>query len=293
MAEWRLRAAAVVAAGAALLLAATGCGTGSVARKPAQFVYPVAAGASPMPPIESPSASPSPPTPTVAATSAHPSTPAASRSPAPPTPKPSGPRYPYGARGTTGNATVALTFDDGPSWTWTEQLLAVLREHDVKATFCVLGKMARTYPERIRRIVADGHTLCNHTYDHNLDLGKLSEAKIRADLQATNDAIRAAVPGAQISYFRHPGGAWTPLAVKVAAEMGMTSLHWNVDPRDYRRPGAQAIADYVTSHTKAGSIVLMHDGGGDRSQTVEACRLMLPTLKAQFTLVALPPRPAP
>jgi peptidoglycan/xylan/chitin deacetylase (PgdA/CDA1 family) len=286
MGGWRPRAAGVLAAPLALVLAVGGCGAH---RDGGQFIR--RATAAPRSAATAPEVSPTPRTTNL--TSARPTGPAANRAPTRPPPKPSGPTYPYGARRTTGNATVALTFDDGPNAAWTDQVLAVLREHKVKATFCVVGKRALADPARIRRIVADGHSLCNHTYDHNVKLGTLTEPEIRANLQATNDAIRAAAPNATISYFRHPGGAWTPLAVKVAAEMGMTSLHWSVDPRDYNRPGAEVIAEYVARHTRPGSVVLLHDGGGDRSQTAEACRLMLPALKSQFTLVALPPRPAP
>ena len=73
----------------------------------------------------------------------------------------------------------------------------------------------------------------------------------------------------------------------------MRSIHWDVDPRDWERPGATAIYHFVTTHTRPGSIVLMHDGGGDRSGTVEAVRLMLPVLKARFSLIPLPSRPSP
>jgi peptidoglycan/xylan/chitin deacetylase (PgdA/CDA1 family) len=217
------------------------------------------------------------------------------RSPAPRTGPTPGPLLPGPAttHATTGTSAVALTFDDGPTWTWTEQMLTVLREAGVKATFCVLGKMARTYPERIRQIVRDGHTLCNHGDIHDTKLGTRSAAEIRANLQAANDAIHAAAPDAKIPYFRHPGGAWTPAAIDVAKELGMTALHWDVDPRDWERPGADAIYTYVTTHARPGSIVLMHDGGGDRSGTVEAVRRMLPVLKARFSLIALPSRGLP
>lgn len=190
---------------------------------------------------------------------------------------------------------VALTFDDGPTWAYTRDLLAVLRDYGVKATFCILGKMARTYPDRVREIVAAGHTLCNHSDDHDFGLGRRTEAEIRANLQRANDSIRAAAgPGAKISYYRQPGGNWTPLVVRVAASMGMTSLHWDVDPRDWEGPpSAQTIAQHVMYHTRPGSIVLLHDGGGDRSNTVEACRQMLTTLKSRFQLVPLPPRADP
>jgi peptidoglycan/xylan/chitin deacetylase (PgdA/CDA1 family) len=167
-------------------------------------------------------------------------------------------------------------------------VLAVLRQHHVKATFCIIGKMAQTYPERIREIVRDGHTLCNHTFDHDFMLGRRTEAEIRANLQRANDAIHAAAPDAKIAYFRQPGGNWTPRVVKVAADMGMTSIHWAVDPQDWSRPGTTTITNIVISRTRAGSIVLMHDGGGDRSQTVAALRTILPNLASRFQLIPLP-----
>jgi peptidoglycan/xylan/chitin deacetylase (PgdA/CDA1 family) len=138
--------------------------------------------------------------------------------------------------------------------------------------------------------VREGHALCNHTWSHDLTLGQKTDAEIRSDLQRTNDAIHLAVPGATISYFRHPGGNFTPRAVRIAAELGMTSIYWDVDPRDWSNPGAWAISQSVISRTRAGSIVLMHDGGGDRSQTVTACKTIFPNLKSRFRLIPLPPR---
>lgn len=210
--------------------------------------------------------------------------------PSAPAPRPPRPPGPGGLITRTGTAGVALTFDDGPVWVYTEQILTLLREHGVKATFCVIGKMAASYPQRIQQIVRGGHTLCNHSWGHEMDLGKRSEAEIRSNLQRANDAIRAAAPGARITYFRHPGGHWTPRAIQVARELGMAPLHWEVDPRDWERPGAAAISERVISQTRAGSIVLLHDGGGDRSGTVEALRTILPTLKSRFALVPMPPR---
>ena len=115
----------------------------------------------------------------------------------------------------TGGAQVALTFDDGPSAD-TPQLLAMLRQHNIKATFCVVGVAVQEFPQYVQEIVKDGHTLCNHTWKHDEKLGKKSADTIRADLQRTNDEIRKAVPDAQIKYFRHPGGNFTPAAVQIA-----------------------------------------------------------------------------
>ncbi|MGB2571969.1 polysaccharide deacetylase family protein [Micromonospora citrea] len=194
----------------------------------------------------------------------------------------------FGSRVTTGSRRVALTFDDGPNPDYTPQVLDVLREFGVRATFCVVGENAQNHPQLIRAIVADGHTLCNHSWRHDVQLGLRSPDLIRADLLRTNAAIRAAVPDAPIAWYRQPGGAWTYPVVSVAEGLGMTPLHWNVDPSDWEAPGALRIATMVTRTATAGSVVLLHDAGGDRQGTVDALRHMLPELTSRFELEALP-----
>jgi peptidoglycan/xylan/chitin deacetylase (PgdA/CDA1 family) len=198
-------------------------------------------------------------------------------------------RGPFGARMTTGSPQVALTFDDGPDPTYTPQTLALLRRYRVKATFCLVGQNARAFPDLVRAIAADGHTLCNHSWSHDIALGARTREAIRADLRAANAAIRAAVPTAKVSYYRQPGGMWTAGVVAVATELGMSSLHWTVDPQDWRRPGAGSIASTVNAGTRRGAIVLLHDAGGDRRGTVAALRSILPNLTRRFQLGALPP----
>ncbi|MER7164855.1 polysaccharide deacetylase family protein [Micromonospora sp. NPDC000207] len=194
----------------------------------------------------------------------------------------------YGSQLTTGTDEVALTFDDGPDPNYTPQVLQVLREYGLKATFCVVGENARNHPDLVRAIAADGHTLCNHSWNHDLLLGKRSPDVIRADLIRTSQAIRAAVPDAPIVWFRQPGGAWTYPVVSVARELGMTPLHWTVDPSDWRAPGPQRIANVLTTYVQPGSVVLLHDAGGDRQGTVDALRYALPDLTSRFRLTALP-----
>lgn len=198
---------------------------------------------------------------------------------------------PFGALRTIAAGYAALTFDDGPDPRWTPQVLEVLRHHGVRATFCVLGRNAEAYPELIREIAADGHSLCNHSWDHDLELGERSEAAIRADLARTNAAIRAAVPEAEIGYYRQPGGMWTSRVVEVAAEMGMASLHWTVDPQDWREPGSREISEVVRVNTFPGAIVLLHDGGGDRRDTVRALDDLLDALGSEIGFDALPVQP--
>lgn len=195
---------------------------------------------------------------------------------------------PYGTSRVTGARFVALTFDDGPDPRWTPQVLELLRRHRVTATFCLLGEAAAAHPELVRAIVADGHTLCNHSWAHDLQLGSRPVNVIRADLERTNAAIRAAVPDATIAYYRQPGGVWTERVIGVATELGLSPLHWAVDPQDWRRPAARVIAEQLVA-SPPGAIVLLHDGGGDRRPTVDALRQTLPKLVDRHELAALPP----
>ncbi|OLE21478.1 MAG: hypothetical protein AUG44_27550 [Actinobacteria bacterium 13_1_20CM_3_71_11] len=216
-----------------------------------------------------------------------------SRSPPPtaplplPLPIPDHGTGPAGSLRTTGSSAVALTFDDGP-WAYTPGVLDLLAQYHIKATFCLIGRQVAAHADLVRRMVAEGHTLCNHTWSHDLLLRTRSPDRIRAELQRTADAIHAVVPGAPIRYFRNPGGNFSAQTVAIAASMGMTSIYWNVDPQDWTRPGVGAIIGNVLSRTGPGAIVLMHDGGGDRSQTMTALRTILPAFVRRFTLIPLP-----
>jgi peptidoglycan/xylan/chitin deacetylase (PgdA/CDA1 family) len=196
---------------------------------------------------------------------------------------------PFGSRRTTGTLEVAITFDDGPDPAYTPQVLTLLRRYRVRATFCLVGQNVALFPDLVRQIHADGHTLCNHSWDHDIGLGFRTPAHIRADLQRTNDAIRRAAPGGRVSYYRQPGGNWSNTVVDIAAALGMSSLHWQVDPQDWRKPGAGSISTTVTSWTRPGAIVLLHDGGGVRRGTVTALGSILPNLTRRFRLCAFPP----
>jgi endo-1,4-beta-xylanase len=174
---------------------------------------------------------------------------------------------------------VSLTFDDGPDREDTPRLLAVLRRHNVKAVFCLWGDHVRQYPNLVRRIARDGHTLCNHTMRHD-DLSQKSQRAIRADLLATNELIRRVVPKARIPYFRAPYGSWGA-SNRVAAQLGMQPLGWTFAVEDWEEPGAEVLLDRLRDRLEPRSIVLLHDGGGDRSGTVEAVDEFIPELKAK------------
>ncbi|MET0425499.1 MAG: polysaccharide deacetylase family protein [Actinoplanes sp.] len=195
----------------------------------------------------------------------------------------------------TGSATVALTFDDGPDPVQTPKILAMLAEQRITATFCLVGNQVRKHPEIVRQIVDAGHTLCNHTWNHSLTIGKDKPAKIQADLARTSDEIRKAVPGVSIPFFRAPGGNFSDRLVSVAAEQGMTSLYWEVDPRDWDHPDGETdeahvdkIVNQVRKNVRPGSIVLSHDF--NQPDTIAAYEKLLPWLKQNFTL-GLPPIP--
>ncbi|MFI5936680.1 polysaccharide deacetylase family protein [Actinoplanes sp. NPDC051494] len=192
----------------------------------------------------------------------------------------------------TGEAGVALTFDDGPDPVQTPKLLDLLAEEGVKGTFCLVGQQAAAHPDLVRRIAEEGHTLCNHTWNHSLTLGKESPDTIRTDLEKTNEAIHAAVPDAEITFMRAPGGNFTPAFVEAATELGMTSIYWQVDTRDWEHPAGESgdahvarVIKTVKQQTGAGSIVLSHDFG--QPGTITAYKTLLPWLKERFELIAL------
>ncbi|WP_232425269.1 polysaccharide deacetylase family protein [Pseudofrankia inefficax] len=187
---------------------------------------------------------------------------------------------------------IALTFDDGPDPTWTPQVLALLRQYDVRATFCIVGRQARAYPDLVRRIVAEGHAICNHSMTHPLPFSHRSAAAIDAEIGGAQSAITAAA-GTAPRLFRAPGGDWSPPVFSAEASRGLTPVAWNVDPRDWSRPGTQKIVTSLLA-AKPGDILLCHDGDGehpagvDRSETVQALRTVLPQLKSRgLTFVTL------
>jgi len=173
---------------------------------------------------------------------------------------------------------LALTFDDGIS-DYTTEVLDLLDQYHVKATFCVVGDNVVRYPKTLRRIVAAGHALCNHSSHHD-DLGSAPQARVAADIEATDAAIATAAPGAVVTYFRAPYGDWgsTPA---VAARLGHTPLAWAIDAEDWKLPGTGTIVAHVTSRLTPGAVVLLHDGGGDRRQTIDALKILIPRLRQQ------------
>jgi peptidoglycan/xylan/chitin deacetylase (PgdA/CDA1 family) len=200
---------------------------------------------------------------------------------------------PAGSLRLTGSDGVALTFDDGPDPQYTPQLLDLLRQEGVQATFSMIGSRVRDFPDVVKRVVAEGHNLSNHSWQHLIDLGKRPLEYQQQDLRNTLDWMHTVVPDAPVNYFRAPGGNFTPDMVQLAGSLGMRSIYWDVDTRDWDaatwghgQPMVDHIVAVVKGTTRPGSIILSHDRV--RPDTIAAYRLLLPWLKAHFRLVRLP-----
>ena len=194
----------------------------------------------------------------------------------PPRPQP---RLPYGEPMSAiedGPKVVALTIDDGPSPVYTPQILRILRRYGVTASFSMIGLNATAYPGVAREVAAAGHMLVNHTWNH-YNLRYMSAAGVWDEIAHATDAIHAAT-GKHPSMFRAPYGVWAPAVFSYCAQAGLTPLAWSVDPRDWSRPGVRSIVRTVEADTRTGSVILEHDGGGNRSQTVAALKIWLPRL---------------
>jgi peptidoglycan/xylan/chitin deacetylase (PgdA/CDA1 family) len=188
----------------------------------------------------------------------------------------------------TARSTVALTFDDGPHPEWTPRVLEALRRHDVKAVFCVLGENVAAHPDLLREIVADGHRLCNHSFTHDFDLPSLERPEVSDELELTMEAIHDAVPGVDVPWYRAPGGFWGETVWDVAVDNGMQSLWWAIDPVDWERPGESVLFERVTEALHPGAVILLHDGGGDRSETSAALDRLIPAIRGQGYEFAMP-----
>ncbi|MFJ7996711.1 polysaccharide deacetylase family protein [Streptomyces sp. NPDC096310] len=185
---------------------------------------------------------------------------------------------------------VNITIDDGPDPIWTPQVLQLLKDSDVKATFCMVGTQAETYPDLVKAVVAAGHRLCNHTVSHDTAMDKKSEAYQSQEILDAERMITKASGGVRPEYYRAPGGAFTPYSRELAASRGMRPLGWNVDSKDFERPGADVMVATVKKEIADGPTVLFHDAGGDRSQTVAALREVLPWLREQGYSYGFPVR---
>ncbi|MFC9694496.1 polysaccharide deacetylase family protein [Kribbella sp. NPDC056951] len=174
---------------------------------------------------------------------------------------------------------VVLTFDDGPDPAYTPKVLEVLAKYDVKATFFEVGKNVARHPELTKRIHAAGHTIQNHTWNH-ADLRHQTAAGFRKQVGDTDQAIRSAA-GVTPTCLRPPYGGVSTTVRQRAKALGKELVLWTIDSRDWSKPGPAVIEKRVLGGVKSGSVILMHDGGGNRSQTIAALPGILEKLKAQ------------
>ncbi|MCX8007338.1 MAG: polysaccharide deacetylase family protein [Coriobacteriia bacterium] len=175
---------------------------------------------------------------------------------------------------------VALTFDDGPWPRQTEAIARILESEGVPATFFVIGKQVKAHPDIVRGLVQAGHVVGNHTYQH-VDLSTSDGRRLASEIAETNRAIRAAT-GVTPRWIRPPGGAIDADAYEAAARQHLRVVLWTVDPQDWRRgkTAAQIEAEVVRA-TTPGAVILLHDGGGDRSQTIAALPGIIRQLRAR------------
>jgi peptidoglycan/xylan/chitin deacetylase (PgdA/CDA1 family) len=179
-------------------------------------------------------------------------------------------KIPYGH-----GAPVSFTFDDGPSAEFTPQVLTLLRQQHVPAVFCLIGTQARANPALVREEVHAGYQLCDHSRDHDLSMNRKGKRYVAAEVNDGLADIHAAAPDAPVGYYRQPGGLWSPTVVRAMTQAKLYPLRWSDDPRDWSRPGSATIVHRVAKRLHPGVVILMHDGGGDRSQTIKALAWLL------------------
>lgn len=187
----------------------------------------------------------------------------------------------------TAGKVIHLTFDDGPWPGHTRRTLDLLDDHGAKATFFQVGEEAAERPELTRAVVARGHTVGNHSWSHR-DLRRLSRRAVGRQLDRTS-AVLARLTDRPITCMRPPYGAKNARVTSVIRSKKLAMKLWDIDPRDWKRPGAAAIATRVVSKARPGAVVLMHDGGGNRSQSVRALERILRSLAEKgFRFETLP-----
>ena len=168
---------------------------------------------------------------------------------------------------------VALTFDDGPSAVYTEQLLDGLKERDVRASFFLLGKCLEGNEELVRRMHREGHLIGNHTFSH-VRLDELADVRAREEIMRTNNAIYE-ITGEYPQYMRPPFGAWKK---DLELSVEMIPVFWTVDTLDWKSKDTAAVLNRVRGKVEDGTIILMHD---EYASTVEAALAIVDELKAE------------
>ncbi|KLU64216.1 peptidoglycan-N-acetylglucosamine deacetylase [Desulfosporosinus acididurans] len=177
---------------------------------------------------------------------------------------------------------VALTFDDGPDPIDTPQVLEILKEKEVRATFFVLGQAVKDNPRLLKRLANEGHEIGNHSYDHDY-----KQQRLLKEISQTDDEVYAAT-GIHTYFYRPPGGFLSKAQLESIKKNGHVVALWSVDSKDWRNPGVNQIVKNVMNNVFPGAIILMHDGGYHRTQTVKALGLIIDSLKREgYRIVTL------
>lgn len=189
------------------------------------------------------------------------------------------------ASGDSEEKKVALTFDDGPDDIFTPQILDVLKEKNVKATFFVIGKRAEGYPKVMRRIVDESHLVGNHTWSHP-NIMKISLEDAKQEVLKTEKLLKSYCDDSadRIKIFRSPYGSIDPERVEFISNIGYKIIAWNVDSLDWKGLSAEEVKTYVLENVTEGSIILQHSAGGegeDLSGSVEALPEIIDVLKEE------------
>ena len=172
---------------------------------------------------------------------------------------------------------VALTFDDGPDTPYTQQILALLKKHNIKATFYLLGGNAKAYPQLVKQTMAEGHDLGNHTMYHD-QMRHKSVEKIKKDLQTTDNIIRSLGYKKEIT-FRAPYGITSPELKTALRQLDKRMVLFTFLAQDWTKISSQQIYNNVMKQLKPGLIITLHDGGHHRENTVKATEMLIKTLK--------------
>jgi peptidoglycan-N-acetylglucosamine deacetylase len=182
-------------------------------------------------------------------------------------------------RAQTRKKIVALTFDDGPHQKHTREILDILKQNDVKATFFVIGENAQNHPDIIKEMSADGNIIGNHSYSHPR-LNTLSDDEIETELTKTSNLIYKTIKKSPV-LFRPPYGSQSRRSIRTVNNFGFTTITWSYMSKDYEldKTTSEKIAREIINNTAPGSIIGLHDGGGNREKTVAALPIIIHNLK--------------
>lgn len=174
---------------------------------------------------------------------------------------------------------IALTFDDGPHYKYTGEILDILAEYDIKATFFVIGKLAELHPELVIRELSEGHEVAGHTWSHPHLVG-ISEEALISEINSTEELLFE-IAEYRPRLFRPPEGKCGEIVRKVAGKLDYEVVLWTVDTKDWAHTPSDKIVECVMNNTKSGSIILCHDFIGTNSPTPDALRVFIPKLLAE------------